>query len=672
MTFASYSPGSSLAAIQVTRWRSHASAGQPLLAAFSSACGAKSSPSRARRSVSSRRSPDGAHATLTPQWSRSRSPTGRSATTGSASRSSVACGPIPERRRIAGEKYAPAASTTPRPRGGSPPRRRRRPRGRHAGRPGRRECRAARSGSVAHGTRRGRRAPRSSVLRRRRSPGTSLRRPAGRGRPGRRGAGSRARCAASTKARWKGLGVVRVRGARSAASPALVRGRARGSRTSSRSPTRRSPRTFPAPTMHAFTDDEPPSTFPPSVLPSVGPGSPEVRRRGRACVEDLRRPAALAQRAVVGAGLEQADVPVGVLAQSRREDAPRRSSAHDDDVEAHGPRIRRGRYPHGVSPLDVLSHVDAGAGSSAPSRRRRPRRRSAGRRSRRGGHVLIQAPTGSGKTLAAFLLGHRPAERDARGGAAAALRLAAEGAQLRHRAEPPQPARRARLEAPGRRSERATRPAEERRRMLRTPPDILITTPESLFLLLTSQARETLRGVETVILDEVHAVAGSKRGAHLALSLERLERLVDEPFQRVGLSATQRPLEEIGRFVGGHRARDRARRRGRPQGARPRRSSSPSRTCASSARRPSSPCRRSRTASRWASASSARAARSGRRSTRRSSSWSGRTARRSSSSTTAGSPSGSRCGSTSSPRRSSHARTTARSRASSGSSSRSS
>ena len=91
--------------------------------------------------------------------------------------------------------------------------------------------------------------------------------------------------------------------------------------------------------------------------------------------------------------------------------------------------------------------------------------------------------------------------------------------------------------------------------MLRTPPDILITTPESLFLLLTSQARETLRGVETVILDEVHAVAGTKRGSHLALSLERLEGLVETPFQRVGLSATQRPLEEIGRFVAGRAAR---------------------------------------------------------------------------------------------------------------------
>ena len=140
--------------------------------------------------------------------------------------------------------------------------------------------------------------------------------------------------------------------------------------------------------------------------------------------------------------------------------------------------------------------------------------------------------------------------------------------------------------------------------MLRTPPDILITTPESLFLLLTSQARETLRGVETVILDEVHAVAGSKRGAHLALSLERLERLADSAVQRIGLSATQRPLEEIGRFVAGTGPRDRARRRGRPQGARPpgRR---PRRGHARARRRPpSSRCRRSRTASRWASVSS--------------------------------------------------------------------
>jgi ATP-dependent helicase Lhr and Lhr-like helicase len=89
--------------------------------------------------------------------------------------------------------------------------------------------------------------------------------------------------------------------------------------------------------------------------------------------------------------------------------------------------------------------------------------------------------------------------------------------------------------------------------MLRHAPDILITTPESLFLMLTSQAREILGGVQTLILDEVHAVAGTKRGAHLALSVERLQRLVGEPIQRIGLSATQRPLEEIGRFVSGRR-----------------------------------------------------------------------------------------------------------------------
>ncbi len=100
--------------------------------------------------------------------------------------------------------------------------------------------------------------------------------------------------------------------------------------------------------------------------------------------------------------------------------------------------------------------------------------------------------------------------------------------------------------------------ADERRKMSGKPPDILITTPESLFLLLTSQARESLRGVQTVIIDEVHALAGGKRGAHLALSLERLDalRLTGEPratgpAQRVGLSATVRPAEEVASFLGG-------------------------------------------------------------------------------------------------------------------------
>ncbi|MEQ3363152.1 DNA glycosylase AlkZ-like family protein [Raoultibacter massiliensis] len=94
---------------------------------------------------------------------------------------------------------------------------------------------------------------------------------------------------------------------------------------------------------------------------------------------------------------------------------------------------------------------------------------------------------------------------------------------------------------------------EERRALVRNPPDILITTPESLYLMLTSKARETLRTVDTVIVDEVHAMAGDKRGAHLALSLERLDSLLENPAQRIGLSATVRPPEEIARFLGGVR-----------------------------------------------------------------------------------------------------------------------
>src|SRR6187200_1998997 len=168
----------------------------------------------------------------------------------------------------------------------------------------------------------------------------------------------------------------------------------------------------------------------------------------------------------------------------------------------------------------------------------------------RGGHTLIQAPTGSGKTLAAFLVGiDRLNETPGDG-----LRLLyvsplkALNYDIERNLRSPLAGLDSKLSVAVRTGDT---PAEERRRMLRTPPDILITTPESLFLLLTSQARETMRGIETVILDEVHAVAGSKRGAHLALSLERLARLVDEPSQRVALSATQRPMEEIGRFVAG-------------------------------------------------------------------------------------------------------------------------
>ena len=93
--------------------------------------------------------------------------------------------------------------------------------------------------------------------------------------------------------------------------------------------------------------------------------------------------------------------------------------------------------------------------------------------------------------------------------------------------------------------------ANERARFQREPADILITTPESLYLLLTSNAREALRSVETVIVDEIHALVPTKRGAHLALSLERLEHLAGRPLQRIGLSATQRPLDEVARFLGG-------------------------------------------------------------------------------------------------------------------------
>ncbi len=169
------------------------------------------------------------------------------------------------------------------------------------------------------------------------------------------------------------------------------------------------------------------------------------------------------------------------------------------------------------------------------------------------GHVLIQAPTGSGKTLAAFL--------------SAIDRLtAAPGHGLRVLYVSPLKAlnydveRNLRGPLAGLRSElrvavrTGDTPQKERAAMLREPPDILITTPESLFLMLTSRARELLRSVDTLILDEVHAVAGTKRGAHLALSVERLEALAAQPPQRIGLSATQRPLEEIGRFVSGGRA----------------------------------------------------------------------------------------------------------------------
>ncbi|HEY3070063.1 MAG TPA: DEAD/DEAH box helicase [Gaiellaceae bacterium] len=167
-----------------------------------------------------------------------------------------------------------------------------------------------------------------------------------------------------------------------------------------------------------------------------------------------------------------------------------------------------------------------------------------------GKHTLIQAPTGSGKTLAAFLW----ALDQARPGEGTQVLYVSPLKALNYDVERNL---RGPLAGIGSRLSVAVRtgdtPAKERAAMLKRPPDILITTPESLFLMLTSRARETLRSVRFVIVDEVHAVAGSKRGAHLVLSLERLERLTGAAFQRVGLSATQRPMEEIGRFVAGDR-----------------------------------------------------------------------------------------------------------------------
>src|SRR5205085_9881137 len=94
-------------------------------------------------------------------------------------------------------------------------------------------------------------------------------------------------------------------------------------------------------------------------------------------------------------------------------------------------------------------------------------------------------------------------------------------------------------------------PQSERARFQREPADILITTPESLYLLLTSNAREALRSIDTIIIDEIHALVPTKRGAHLMLSLERLNAICLTPPQRIGLSATQRPLDEVARFLGG-------------------------------------------------------------------------------------------------------------------------
>ena len=202
-----------------------------------------------------------------------------------------------------------------------------------------------------------------------------------------------------------------------------------------------------------------------------------------------------------------------------------------------------------------------------------PAQQGAWAAARAGRHALVVAPTGSGKTLAAFLWAldrlvaePPPEEPKHRCRVLYVSPLKALAVDVERNLRSPlagirQAAHRLGLPMPeitvGMRT--GDTAADERRRFARTPPDVLVTTPESLFLLLTSAARESLRGVRTVIVDEVHAVAGTKRGAHLALSLERLDELLcapggvgePGPAQRIGLSATVRPVDEVSSFLAG-------------------------------------------------------------------------------------------------------------------------
>ena len=173
-----------------------------------------------------------------------------------------------------------------------------------------------------------------------------------------------------------------------------------------------------------------------------------------------------------------------------------------------------------------------------------------------GGHVLVSAPTGSGKTLAAFLWGLDRLAADPLPDGERRTRLVyvsplkALGYDIERNLRAPLRGIDAGIEVAIRTGDT---PQRERAAMRRRPPDVLITTPESLYLILTSQAREMLTGAEAVIVDEIHAVASTKRGSHLALTLERLDALAGRPLQRIGLSATQRPLEEVARFLTGPR-----------------------------------------------------------------------------------------------------------------------
>ena len=182
----------------------------------------------------------------------------------------------------------------------------------------------------------------------------------------------------------------------------------------------------------------------------------------------------------------------------------------------------------------------------------------------RGESTLILAPTGTGKTLAAFLwcinrLMFTPVpDKQQRCRVLYISPIKALAVDVERNLRAPlvgiaQAAKRLGIEfhEPQVAIRTGDTPPAERARFLRHPADILITTPESLYLLLTSNARESLRSIETVVIDEIHALVPSKRGSHLALSMERLEHLCGRRLQRIGLSATQRPLEEVARYLGG-------------------------------------------------------------------------------------------------------------------------
>ena len=185
---------------------------------------------------------------------------------------------------------------------------------------------------------------------------------------------------------------------------------------------------------------------------------------------------------------------------------------------------------------------------------------------RQGRHTLIAAPTGSGKTLAAFLTaiddlvreaGTSPLPDEVR--VVYVSPLKALSADIHKNLAEPRRGIRLLAEASGAEAPRITAAvrtgdttSSERAAILRRPPHVLVTTPESLYLLLTAdRSRNLLKTVRTVIVDEIHAVIGTRRGAHLALSLERLQHVAEQPLQRIGLSATQKPVEEVARFLAG-------------------------------------------------------------------------------------------------------------------------